>query len=139
MMSERNSFSDIVAAAFTLLWMYAAASKLSNFGLFQSSMANQVFGPISAQILAYLIPILELTIAGMLCLPKIRLIGLWCSAVLMAVFTGYIMLVMAGYFQKTPCSCGGVLDSLDWKSHLIFNLVWLLGAVAAIVYTRRKF
>jgi hypothetical protein len=43
----------------------------------------------------------------------------------MALFSGYIVLVLTGVFGRVPCSCGGVIGSLGWWEHLVFNVVFL--------------
>ncbi|MEB2778721.1 hypothetical protein SYJ56_25660, partial [Algoriphagus sp. D3-2-R+10] len=55
------------------------------------------------------------------------------SVVLMILFTGYVTLVWLGFTERVPCSCGGVLSSLGWGEHLVFNLVFLGIAVWGVV------
>ncbi|RZK99282.1 MAG: hypothetical protein EOO89_31245 [Pedobacter sp.] len=64
---------------------------------------------------------------------KLRLAGFLFSAALMVAFTGYILLILTGYFPKRPCSCGGVLASLGWQSHFYFNLFWAVLAITGTV------
>jgi phage shock protein PspC (stress-responsive transcriptional regulator) len=46
--------------------------------------------------------------------------------------SAYILLMLISD-ERLPCSCGGVLQQLSWKQHLIFNLFFLLLAVVGIV------
>lgn len=47
-------------------------------------------------------------------------------------FTAYIVIILHfSYF--VPCSCGGILEKLGWTEHLIFNVVFVLLAIVAIL------
>lgn len=107
-----------------ILWGTTAASKFGNLGEFKTELAKQVFSENFAAFLLIAVPVSELVAAALLAFSKTRLYGLIISLILISAFTIYIALILAGYFSKVPCSCGGVLKLLGWKSHLIFNLVF---------------
>lgn len=115
-----------------LLFTYAGLSKLFTLGDFRGELHNQSFPGWMAEVLLYTLIPLELLTAGLLCFSATRQWGLGLSALLMAVFTGYIALVLAGYWQRVPCSCGGVLKNMSWRAHLFFNLFFLLLSLAAL-------
>lgn len=115
----------LIVSLLVLLWIYTAVSKISDLQQFQTEIYNQNFSRTVASILLWMIPISETTAAILLLLPKTRLIGLILSAVLMLVFTIYIGLVLLNYYDRTPCSCGGVLKELGWNAHFYFNLFFL--------------
>jgi len=50
---------------------------------------------------------------------------------LMVLFTVYIYLIL-NFSDFIPCSCGGILEKMDWHTHLIFNLICVIAAVTAI-------
>src|SRR5699024_8644308 len=52
------------------------------------------------------------------------------SALLMLGFTVYVYLIWT-YSPSLPCSCGGVLEAMDWEAHLYFNLGFTLLATWA--------
>jgi hypothetical protein len=54
----------------------------------------------------------------------------------MTIFTIYIGAIMAGFFINVPCSCGGLIQSLTWGEHLLFNLFFIALAFIAIVLNR---
>jgi hypothetical protein len=56
----------------------------------------------------------------------------------MAAFTGYVGLILVNYFGRVPCSCGGVLKIMGWKTHFVFNLFFLLLTVTGIYITNRE-
>ena len=109
-----------------LLWVYTAASKLMDIAEFKRQLYSQNFTRAFAHVLLWLIPSIELIAAILLLYKNTRLVGLILSILLMALFTGYIALVLFGYYDRVPCSCGGVLKSLGWHTHLWFNLFFLL-------------
>ncbi|WP_343522008.1 MauE/DoxX family redox-associated membrane protein [Pedobacter sp.] len=107
-----------------ILWGSTAASKLGDLNEFKTELAKQVFSEKFVAWLLIAVPSAELIAATLLAFSKTRLYGLIVSLVLIGTFTLYIALILAGYFNKVPCSCGGVLKWLGWKTHLIFNLVF---------------
>src|SRR5699024_10396467 len=60
-------------------------------------------------------------LAGLLLINHTRLWGLLSSTILMLGFTIYVYLIWT-YSPSLPCSCGGVLEAMDWETHLYFNL-----------------
>lgn len=116
----------MIIAFLVLLWSYTAASKLINLERFKQELHNQTFNKTMSAFLLWFIPISELLTAILLIIKKTRLLGLILSSILMILFTGYIALVLLNYYDRTPCSCGGVLKELGWQAHLYFNLFFLL-------------
>lgn len=112
-----------------LLWVYTAFSKIMEYENFNRQLHNQTFSPDLAEILVWLIPTLEIITVLLLAFSKTRLIGLLFSTLLMGVFTTYILLVITGYYDRTPCSCGGVLNEMGWQTHFWFNLLFLSIAI----------
>lgn len=114
-----------IISLLVLLWIYTAFSKLSEFTEFVDQLKNQVFPKQWVQILSWSLPTIEVGTSGLLLFARTRRLGLWLSLILMILFTLYITLVLIGTFERTPCSCGGILKELGWKSHLLFNLFFL--------------
>ncbi len=124
--------------ALIILWIYTAGSKLMDFDEFQRQLALQPFGKPINSALSILLPGVEILAGILLVIKKTKLPGLWVSALLLCAFTVYVLLVLTGYFTKVPCSCGGVLKSLSWKNHLIFNIVYLSINLLALYKTQLK-
>lgn len=120
-----------------LLWVYTATSKLVDLTEFKRQLANQTFGKSVAAILLWFVPISELFAALLLLFSKTRFAGLTVSFFLMLLFTGYITLVLLGYYDRVPCSCGGVLKQLGWQAHLWFNLFFLGISGLGVILERR--
>lgn len=115
-----------------LLWVYTATSKLYNLEEFERQLTKQHFNHPTTLILMWSVPPLEILAAILLAWPSRRLVGLILSVALMAVFTAYIGLVLLGFYDKVPCSCGGVLKSMTWKVHFWFNLSLLILAAFGV-------
>lgn len=122
-----------------ILWGTTAASKLGNLHEFKAALAKQVFSEKFAALLLIAVPAAELLAATLLAFSKTRLYGLIASLILITTFTLYIAMVLAGYFNKVPCSCGGVLKWLGWKAHLVFNLVFTaITLTTLIIHLKRE-
>ncbi|SJZ83970.1 MauE/DoxX family redox-associated membrane protein [Sediminibacterium ginsengisoli] len=129
-------FKNIIAGIFVLLFMYTGFSKLIGLGQFQSSLYRSPLLSDYAYEVSILIPVTEIFIAILLCLPRTQRKGMILSFGLMAVFTIYIayMLLTA---EKLPCSCGGIIAKLNWKQHLVLNgLLTLLAFVSLFIKAR---
>jgi len=115
-----------------ILWIYTGGSKLLDFTSFEHQLALQNFSPLLTSILKYTIPITEVFTAVLLCIKITFRIGLVLSLIIIGSFTVYAILVLTGFYQKTPCSCGGIIKTLSWRNHLIFNLFFLVINITAL-------
>tara|TARA_R110001592_G_scaffold42009_7_gene136715 strand:- start:1574 stop:2011 length:438 start_codon:yes stop_codon:yes gene_type:complete len=122
--------TEIISILFVLLFVYASASKLLGYQKFKVQLIQSSLLSPYANVIVWFIPVLELGIAILL-LSKYKLLGLQLSLGLMTVFTIYIWYVL-NYSPHIPCSCGGVISSLNWTEHIIFNLLWIFLAIIAI-------
>ncbi|RFZ85113.1 hypothetical protein DYU05_05790 [Mucilaginibacter terrenus] len=122
----KNLLKPLTASLLILLYSYAAFSKLLQFEEFRGQLYNQSFPHALAEVLVYLIPAAELLTAGLLLFTRTERAGLFASLALLAVFTGYTGLVLAGYWSRVPCSCGGILSHMGWGAHFAFNLSFLI-------------
>jgi hypothetical protein len=50
----------------------------------------------------------------------------------MVMFTAYIVAIL-NFSNYVPCSCGGVLEKLGWREHLIFNSAFVVLGLIGIV------
>ena len=105
-----------------ILWIYTGGSKLLDFISFEHQLKLQNFSPLVTDILKYAIPIMEVFTAVLLCLKITFRIGLVLSLMILGSFTVYTLLVLTGFYPRIPCSCGGIIKTLSWRNHLIFNL-----------------
>ena len=130
--------SKLISYLLIFLWVYAAMSKLLNFEQSRMQMMNQVFPVSINRILLWAVPFTELLIAGFLLFSISRKAGLVLSAILLFLFSGYVLLVMLNVFGRIPCSCGGIIAKLSWGQHLVFNLVFLSLAILGLGIELKK-
>jgi putative oxidoreductase len=134
---KEEQIVEVIYLLLILLFGYTAVSKLADFNDFRSQMSKQVFSVPVREILLYTLPAIEILTAILLISSRFRLTGLVLSSVLMLLFTGYIILILSGYYQSIPCVCGGVLKMLNWRSHLWFNVFFLVLAVLGSIFQIR--
>ncbi|ULQ55444.1 hypothetical protein KJS94_12405 [Flavihumibacter rivuli] len=122
---NHSKLVTIIAALLILLFAYTGISKLLDQDRFLNTLEHSHLLQPYAKILPYLIPIAELIIVGGLLSPTYQRIALLASFALMALFTNYIGIMLLAE-EELPCSCGGVISSLSWKNHLVFNILFLI-------------
>ncbi|KFC19702.1 MauE/DoxX family redox-associated membrane protein [Chryseobacterium sp. FH1] len=132
MKAFKTKFVLLTGFFFILLFCYTAISKMFDFENFQVQLAQSPLTNAYSISISYTVILVELIIVCLLCVPRLRLIGLHASFTLMSLFTIYIYIIL-NYSDNIPCSCGGVLEKLGWSEHLIFNLVCAAIALIAIV------
>lgn len=138
MIMKKNIFIEIIALLLAILFMYTAASKLLEWEQTRRQLYNQPFPVVIAEMLLYILPLLEIGAVVLLLRPLWRNVGLIISTALMGAFTGYVALVMTGIFGRIPCSCGGLVASLSWAQHLILNVIFLLISVIGLTLIKRS-
>lgn len=127
---------DIISFLFIFLFIYAAVSKLIEFSEFNVQLLRSPVLTTVAGFTSYAVPISEIIIAVMLVVPRMRYAGLLASYLLMVAFTTYIVLILRFSFY-VPRSCGGVLESLGWSEHFIFNIVFVcMGVVGTLLQAK---
>lgn len=130
----KKYLSDIVSFLFIVLFIYAAVSKLMDFSSFNAQLAQSPLLTGFTGWIIWLIPGLEITIALLLSIDRLRLTGLYASFTIMIMFTTYIIAIL-NFSEFIPCSCGGVLQHMSWKTHLVFNIIFTLLAALSILYS----
>jgi len=133
---SRKTIIEIISALLILLFVYAAVSKLMAFDDFLSGLRTSPFIKPYAYFLVWTIPIIELSITVFLFIKATQLLGLYSAVVLLSLFTIYIIWVL-NFSPKVPCSCGGVIQSLSWRQHIIFNLAFLTLTIIGIMVQKK--
>ncbi len=111
---------QFICALLIILWLYTGMNKALDYEKFKYELGRSPFLHDISGVLSVAVPFGEMLIAIALITPRFRLLGLYASFFLMALFTGYIYIMLYHSFDL-PCSCGGVLASMSWENHLIFN------------------
>lgn len=123
---------EVICLLYVLLFIYAATSKLLDFQHFKIELGQSPLLSAFAEWIAVIVPAAEYFTCLLILIPRFRLVGLFSAYGLMVMFTVYIFIIL-NYTSFVPCSCGGVLEKLDWKSHMFFNLIFVGLAVLAIL------
>jgi len=134
---KKTIIIDVISYLYALLFLYTGIFKV----LDQESLKQTLYkSPLLHQfvpVVAVVIPFLELAIAVALLLPFFRPAplprrwGLCAGTALMAVFTLYIGYMLRVENGHLPCSCGGIIQVMNWHQHLYFNGTFtLLGLLA---------
>jgi uncharacterized membrane protein YphA (DoxX/SURF4 family) len=122
---------EILSVIFILLFLYTASSKLFAHQKFSIQLSQSTLLEPVATFLSYFIPSIEIVIAVLLAVPLLRPAGFMAAYSLMLCFTGYIAILLVSQ-SELPCSCGGILERLSWRAHLIVNVILTSLALAAI-------
>lgn len=128
---------DVISFLFIGLFVYAATNKLMDVDLFRAQIGKSPMIMGHSQWLAWFVPGVEIVISAMFMFPRLLLVALYASFSLMFAFTGYITFILT-FSPYVPCSCGGILNSMGWTEHLIFNTGFTLLAVLGIYLHVRK-
>lgn len=126
---------DIITCCIIFLMLYTAFSKLFEYEKFYRQLLHNPVTEIAPFFFAVAIPLTEIGIAVLLCFERWRQYALYGFIALMSAFTVYIagMLLFA---NTLPCSCGGVISTMSWKTHLVFNCLFIAAAILAIKWKR---
>ncbi len=126
--------SSVLSAVLIVLFVYNVLSKLADHDFYRYQLDNQVFSPTVSNALYYLLPLSQILAVILLYIERYRIIGFVYSFGLLSIFTIYILLIIRDYFDRVPCICGGVITSISWKGHFVFNLFFLGTAAIGFVY-----
>jgi hypothetical protein len=55
----------------------------------------------------------------------------------MVMFTTYIIAITQ-FSDYIPCSCGGILQKMNWNQHLVFNIVFTGFSLAGILLEKQQ-
>jgi uncharacterized membrane protein YphA (DoxX/SURF4 family) len=133
---KKSILIEIISTLFVILFVYTAISKFMDYTLFREQIADSpVLKPVAGAA-AFMIPGIELLVSVLLLIPSQRLKGLYASLALMLGFTIYIIIIL-NFSEHIPCSCGGVIELMSWREHLIFNCAFIVLAILAIWLSRR--
>lgn len=131
-MKWKTLISEIISFLFILLWVYASVSKLLDYQTFKIQLSQSPLAFPVAPFTAWFIPLIELLLAFGLILPRTRLYALFGSFSLMILFTFYIWFITE-FSDNIPCSCGGILQDMNWNQHMLFNILFVIASLTAVL------
>jgi hypothetical protein len=132
-----QSIPKIIGILFIILFVYAATSKLLAIEQFKIQLGKSPFISIYASWMVWTIPVIELLIVGLFIFQKHLLVAFYSSFTLMTLFTIYIFLVL-NFSDSIPCACGGIISTLGWRAHFVFNMGFMLLALIGIITTHKQ-
>lgn len=135
--SFKKTFPLLVSGFFILLFVYASVSKLMDSPSFNAQLAQSPLLTGFSGWIIWIVPALEILIAILLSIDCFRIHGLYASFSIMVMFTAYILAIL-NFSEFIPCSCGGVLQHMPWKTHLIFNICLVALAALSILLSEQN-
>lgn len=134
---KRKLIIEIISYIFIILFLYTGLSKLIDNAVFREQIAVTPIFSKSASFISWFLPSVEIFVSILLFLPKWKQLGMYVSLILMSLFTGYIIYII-NVDEKLPCSCGGVIELLSWKQHLVLNGLLILFLIIGISLLNRN-
>jgi len=132
-------YIEVLSAFFIFLFGYTAINKILDHNNFIALLSQSTLTARSATLIAWMLPVAELLTVVFLILPATRKLGFKMTFASMAVFTIYVTYMLL-FVHDLPCSCGGVISSMTWQQHLLFNSVLtILSAIGLWLIKNDKF
>jgi len=138
----KTILTQICIVLLCLLFVYTSASKFLDYDkfVFQMRLAPVPFMKILAPFLGWSLPIVEFILATALAvgmfIPDIKIKALKASMFLLIAFEIYIAIMLLSG-SHLPCTCGGIISTMGWKQHLLFNAFFILAAFLSIKYLKK--
>ncbi|MGN6212049.1 MauE/DoxX family redox-associated membrane protein [Parafilimonas sp.] len=125
-----NVLKQLITYLLTLLFTYTSMLKIIDYQDFVIKLLKSSILPTEfVGFISYFIPTIEILTVILLLFKTIW--GLYASFILMCAFTFYLVLLNS-YSNYSGCSCGGILNNLSFKSHLVFNIFFIVLSVLGI-------
>ncbi len=121
----KHIITTIIRCLLIFLFCYTAVSKWLSYDALLYQLQQSPFLPGGYTFLSFALPALELAITVCLALSATAKAALAASAVVLTIFTVYIICMLL-FASDVPCSCGGFITFLSWKQHIIFNTTGLI-------------
>ncbi|MBN9383526.1 MAG: hypothetical protein J0H74_22400 [Chitinophagaceae bacterium] len=134
---------DIISSLYVILFLYTGIFKLIDINGFRMALEKSPSLEGFVPFVSVAIPILEVLIGLSLLMPffvyypRSRKWGLYAGTVLMAAFTIYVG-NMFRYSPRMPCTCGGIIQKMNWHQHFYFNILFTLLGLLAIWLNGRQ-
>jgi putative oxidoreductase len=139
---NRILIGDLISSVFILIFSYTAISKVLTYDtfVFHMQMSPWRLMHLTAPELGWIIPGIEILLAAILALGLFynyyQKVGLYASTVLIIIFEIYIAgMLLSGI--KLPCTCGGVISSMSWPQHLVFNAILIAFGMTTLLIEKK--
>ena len=133
----KNIITVTIRCLLIILFCYTAVSKWLFYNDFMYQLKRSPFIPAGYAFLSVALPVSEIAISLLLAFDAAAKAALAASAILLLVFTVYIigMLLFAPF---VPCSCGGFISTLSWRQHIVLNSTLMILAVIAYIFQDKR-
>ncbi|WP_395043083.1 MauE/DoxX family redox-associated membrane protein [Flavobacterium sp.] len=123
----QKAIAEFIYLFIILFFCYTAVNKLMNLESFRTNLVKtSIFSIKTANYFSYLVIIIELFVVTVLLFFKQKGLLLFCFLIL--IFTLYIsFLRFKGFYEV--CGCGGILNGLQYKYHILINLCLIIGSI----------
>lgn len=143
---HKSTITYFTSMAFVFLFVYTAQAKLTEHATFENMLAKTQVVDTFSGLLSWLIPITEIVISVLLIIPiflkelkpryykladKLNKIGLWSALIIMIIFTVYLSGIYL-FAENHLCHCGGVIESMGWKTHIAFNFFFIAIGIISV-------
>lgn len=120
----KKNISEVIYYLLIIFMSYVFANKALDISAFQMNIFKTgIFGERISNLLAYIVLVIEFSSIILLLVSK--KLGLDFLLILLLVFTLYIsVLFYLGRYEV--CGCGGILNGLSYKVHLLINILLIL-------------
>ncbi len=135
---QKQFLINLIAALLIFLFVYTGTNKLMDVESFHIAIAKSPLLNRFSVLISWAIPLFEIGISALLFIPHFRRYGFLLSAVLLALFSLYITYMLI-FIPHLPCSCGGIIQQMNWTQHLIFNLIFFSFSFCAWIITKRRY
>lgn len=124
---------ELIVHFFMLLFIYAALRKLTDLEMFVKEVWGfAIFGSKQMVRTGFIVlSCAELTVGIMLAIQKTRQYGIYGAFLLMAAIN-VLFFIIQQYAKVIPLYYGGILPSVNFITHFIFNIALLFIALRAI-------
>jgi hypothetical protein len=127
---------ELIASALIILFFYAVVSQLIFHNTYSAQLNRVPFNSLFAAIIAWTLPVLQLTLIWLLWKPALRLTGLICSLAVVSMYTIYLFIMLPGG-SRLACRCGELWQKASLEVNILFNLAVIVLAAFAIVLAGR--
>lgn len=127
----------VITYFFIILFLYTGVAKLMDVHVFKEQLISSPLMSSLAGIITWALPIGELLLAVALFIPAFQLKGLFATLALMSLFTIYVVTILF-MDNHLSCSCGGMIENLSPRQHVIFNSACVILSAVAITLARRQ-
>ncbi|WP_420385630.1 MauE/DoxX family redox-associated membrane protein [Roseivirga sp.] len=131
-----KNISAFILYATLFIFSYSVIDKVLHFDTFYIKFARiPLIYNLKLWSLAYFLLVVEIIIVALLLNSKTRLIGQYLAIGSLVIFTVHILSRYT--LNNDTCSCGGIFSFISLESHIIVNLLLIIGLTLSITCQKR--